>query len=104
MVDRWIKRRAHTRFLGTGRAVPVATAWVRISTCDEGKPQRSFRRRCPMCGSDVLSVRMPRGGWGHFNGNEGLSRMKHPCMYLGQGLGRRRGDGMDDLFDAALQG
>jgi hypothetical protein len=57
-----------------------------------------------MCGSDVLSVRMPRGGWGHFNGNEGLSRMKHPCMYLGQGLGRRRGDGMDDLFDAALQG
>jgi hypothetical protein len=43
---------------------------------------------------------MPRGGWGHFNGAPGLGKIKHPCMYLGQGLGRRRAVDMDDLFDA----
>ncbi len=98
MVDRWIKRRAHTRRIRSGRQVPVAAAW--IPSFEKGKVKQNYRRSCPSCGALVLTVRMPRGGWGHFNGAPGLGKIKHPCMYLGQGLGRRRAIDMDDLFDA----
>jgi len=41
-----------------------------------------------------------RGGWAHFEGGEGLTRIKHPCLHLGEGLSRRRGEDTPDLFSA----
>lgn len=99
MPDQWIKRRAHTRLLRKGRTAFVAEAWVLIRS-GKGKPKRNHRRPCPLCGAPMLTVRMPRGGWAHFNGTAGLGRIKHPCMYIGKDLGRRRAVDMDDLFDA----
>lgn len=42
---------------------------------------------------------MPNGGFVHFEAARGLSRIKHPCFTIGDGLSNKRPDGMDDLFD-----
>ena len=41
---------------------------------------------------------MPNGGWGHFEGGKGLSRVKHPCFTQGDGLSGRDTE-TPDLFD-----
>ena len=43
---------------------------------------------------------MPKGGWVHFEGGKGLTRIKHPCLHLGEGLGKRRDEDTPDLFGA----
>jgi hypothetical protein len=47
----------------------------------------------------VVSVRMKRGGWAHFEGANGLGRVKHPCFSRGDNLGRRRDSETPDLFE-----
>lgn len=46
---------------------------------------------------------MPRGGWAHFEGGKGLTRIKHPCLHLGEGLSGRRDEKTPDLFEMMLQ-
>jgi hypothetical protein len=99
MTERWYYRKAHTRRLSTGRTVFVRGGWALLGDRGSGKGA-SFRRTCPICGALIVSVDMPKGGWVHFEGGEGLTRIKHPCLHLGEGLSRRRGEGTPDLFSA----
>jgi hypothetical protein len=41
---------------------------------------------------------MPNGGWAHFEGAEGVERVKHPCMHLGEGLSKKRDEQTLELF------
>jgi hypothetical protein len=81
MQPRLIKRRARTRRLS--------------NNTERGN---SYRHPCPCCGSPTITVRMPNGGWMHFEGAEGLERVKHPCMHLGEGLSKKRDERTLDMF------
>ena len=101
MTDRWFYRKAHTRRLSTGRTVSVRGGWV-FKDDRRSRKCASFRRACPTCGALIVSVRMPRGGWAHFEGGKGLTRIKHPCLHLGEGLSGRRDENTPDLFEMTL--
>lgn len=96
MAVRWTVRRAHLRSLSGGRVVPVRETLVpieKIPTSDG-----SYRSPCPKCGAPIVSVQMKNKGWVHFEGTQGLDRIKHPCMHLGEKLSRRRDQDTPDLF------
>lgn len=98
MEGRWFKRRAHIRHLSHGGSTTVRESWVLLGA---GSSQRrgSYRRKYPRCGAPVISVNMRNGGWAHFEGAKGLTRVKHPCMHIGEGLSRKRDENTPDLFD-----
>ena len=79
MRDRWHFRRAHARRLRTGRTIFVCGGWVLQGECVSGNGT-SFKRACPVCGALIVSVGMPKGGWVHFEGGEGLTQIK-PVSY-----------------------
>jgi hypothetical protein len=97
MPVRLIRRRADARWLTNSRLAIVRESWVLISL---GRSERgnSYRHPRPCCGSPKITVRMPNGGWAHFEGAEGLERVKHPCMHLGEGLSKKRDEQTLDLF------
>ncbi len=98
MNPRKIRRRAHTRLLDDGRRIPVRETIVHISS--EPKAERGpFRHLCSDCGAEVLSVPMPNGGWVHFEGRDGLTTVKHPCLARGQRLSAKRDENTLDLFE-----
>jgi hypothetical protein len=99
MTERWHYRKAHNRRLVTGRTISVRSGWVLRGSQRRCKGA-SFKRACPICGAPILSVGMPRGGWVHFEGRKGLTRIKHPCLHLGDGLSGRRDENTPDLFSA----
>lgn len=39
------------------------------------------------------------GGWVNFEGAKGLTRIKHPCMHVGDGMGGKRDDLTGNLFE-----
>lgn len=98
MVPRWFRRRAHSRRLPNGGTTDVRESWVLLSSSN-AKRQRSFRHQCPICGADVVTVRMPNGGSAHLEGAKGLYRIKHPCLHVGEGLSRVRDTNTPDLFE-----
>ena len=100
MKMRWVRRRAHQRRLTSGQSVSVCQSWVFCKT-EQSKKTGSYHHSCPECGANILSVRMPNGGMAHFEGGKGLGRIKHPCLYLGQGLSRVRDEHTPDLFAVA---
>lgn len=79
MEAQWIKRRAHWRRLSTGALVYVRESWIPNLRPHPGKKQPHLRA-CPYCGARILTVAMPNGGWGHFEGGAGLTKIKHPCF------------------------
>lgn len=95
---RWVTRRAHARRLPAGGTAYVRGSWV-LTKSGSDRKRRSHRSPCPKCGAGVLSVNMPNGGWGHFEGAEGLSRVKHPCFDRRMPAVRRGDDGNLDLFE-----
>lgn len=97
MTERWYYRKAHNRRLVTGRTISVRDGWV-LQNSQGSRKGASFKRTCPICGAPILSVGMPRGGWVHFEGGKGLTRIKHPCLHLGEGLSSRRDEDTPDLF------
>lgn len=98
MAATFILRRAHVRRLANGRSAFVREAQVLVALNSERKPEPR-RRPCPQCGAAILRSRMPNGGWGHFEGGAGLSRIKHPCFdRRGRPRGGRDGQTLD-LFD-----
>jgi len=100
MEFRWVKRRAHIRRLSSGRNIEVRESReFRKSANKAKKNKNSYRHPCPDCGAEILSVRMPNGGWGHFEGGKGLGRVKHPCMDRGSGLSKKRDDQTMDMFE-----
>lgn len=98
MTDRWYYRKAHTRRLWTGLTVSVRGNWVLRSEKTSSKSP-TFKRVCPICGAPIVSIGMPKGGWVHFEGGKGLTRIKHPCLHLGEGLSSRRDATTPDLFE-----
>lgn len=98
MITRWSYRKAHLRRLATGRIVPVRETVVSCTT--NAVPQNgSFQHQCRKCGAGIISVRMPNGGWAHFEAAPGLTRIKHPCLHRGEGLPQHRDDRTLDIFD-----
>lgn len=98
MDHRWVRRRSHSRQLRNGRTTEVRESWVLQQPPTE-KQHRSFRHQCPVCGAEVITVRMPNGGSAHFEGSKWLSRIKHSCLHLGEGLSQKRDLQTADLFD-----
>jgi hypothetical protein len=98
MTGRWYYRKVHTRRLSTGRTVSVRGCWA-VRGDRSRKKGASFKRTCPIRGALIVSVGMPRGGWAHFEGCKGLTRIKHPCLHLGEDLSRRRDKDTPDLFE-----
>ena len=97
MTERWYFRKAHIRRLSTGCTISVRSGWVLRGSQRRSKGA-SVKRACPICGAPILSIGMPRGGWVHFEGGKGLTRVKHPCLHLGEDLSGRRDENTPDLF------
>lgn len=97
MQPRLIRRRAHTRRLANSRFALIRESWI-LGGMKQTELGNSYRQPCPCCASPIISVRMPNGGWAHFEGKEGLERVKHPCMHLGEGLSKKRDEQTLDLF------
>lgn len=97
MADRWVRRKAHRRSARTGGTTLVRATWELRPERAKQKTQ-AYRHPCPDCGALVVSVRMKRGGWAHFEGGMGLGGIKHACFHRGEGLGRRRDDDTPDMF------
>jgi hypothetical protein len=76
----------------------VREAVVYRETTDDRK-LRSYMLTCPICGKEILRIRMPNKGAAFFESGQGLQRVKHPCFTLGRGLSRRRDQDTLDLFD-----
>jgi hypothetical protein len=95
--DCFIYRRAHKRQLKNGAIVPVRESWAwRNET--EAKRKGSFRTICPFCNATMIVVSMPNGGRVCFEAQAGLSRVKHFCMHLGEGIGKGPDPRTLDLF------
>ena len=96
MAGRWIKRRDHSRRLKNGRIVHVSGCYI---WCETTRQNRNSTSKCPYCGAAILTIPMSKGGWGHFEGGKGLSRIKHPCFTLGAGMSRANDKQTPDLFE-----
>ncbi|APO69887.1 hypothetical protein IE4872_PB00013 (plasmid) [Rhizobium gallicum] len=90
-------RRAHTRRLLSGYVTSVSKTLVRYRATDATE-KTSYYHPCRKCGATILTRRLPNGGWAHFEGKDGLSRIKHPCQTIGVGLSRRRDPFTLELF------
>ena len=97
-MPRFVKRRAHQRHLPDGKVTFVRESWVMVEHSGERRAD-SYRSPCPVCGADIVNVRMPRGGWVHFEGAKGLGHVKHHCLHLGEGMSWQRDNCTPDLFD-----
>ena len=90
-------RKAHPRQLSSGYVTSVRETLVRCQATDANE-KTSYFHPCRMCGGTILTRRLPNGGWAHFEGRDGLSRVKHPCQTRGAGLSRRRDPFTLELF------
>lgn len=95
---RWVKRKGHRRVLRSGKVVNVDENYAAYEENRHTKPL-SYHLSCPRCGEDIIRVRMPNGGWGHFEGKLGLTKIKHRCFTFGDGL-KGRDDQTIDMFSA----
>lgn len=102
MGPKWICRRAHSRRLPTGRSTYVRESWI-LAPPRNSKNGGVYRQPCPRCGSQIVSIHMPNGGWAHFEGSASLSRVKHPCFTIGLGLSQTSDDLTGDLFNVTDQ-
>ena len=98
----WFRRRAHTRRLKSGTVANVRESWVARQVMVKAK-RGSYRHPCPICGAGIISVKMPNGGWAHFEGQAGLTKIKHPCLHIGESIGRAKDELTFDLFEAASE-
>lgn len=92
------RRRAHARRLKSGVMSHVSECWPELRGRKPKQKQQTKLSRCQICGAQILKVPMPNNGWGHFEGGAGLSRVKHPCYDVGDGLSQKRDDETLDLF------
>lgn len=96
MSGNFTNRRAFTRVGPSGRSVYVSSTTVKLPE-KTAKRGATYHRICG-CGAKVISVRMKRGGWVHFEGARGLRNVKHSCAHVGEGLSKRRDEHTADLF------
>ncbi len=98
MNGRLLRRRPHKRRLRSGRIVDVRECWLVFERESRSKKD-SYQHACPKCGANIISVHMPNGGWVHFEAEPGLTRIKHPCMHLGEKMGCGTDNRTLDLFE-----
>lgn len=96
MSVKWVKVRKHPRAIN-GTTILVKDHHRLVETSARRNSRHSTL--CPYCDAQIRSVRMPNGGFVHFETARGLSRIKPPCFTIGDGLSNKHPDGMDDLFD-----
>jgi hypothetical protein len=99
----YFKRSAHPRRLKSGVMTHVSECWPELRG-RKPKQKRSYRSPCERCGAQIVHVHMPNGGWGHFEGAKGLTRIKHPCFSVGEGISEVRDERTLDLFPAESEG
>jgi len=97
MPNGWFKRKQHLRRLASGKRILVRACWIPCETSSSDKARRRTRP-CPQCGAIISTVRMPNRGLVHFETGKGLSRVKHACLHLGEGLSHKRDEYTPDLF------
>ncbi len=97
-----IYRKPHTRRLKTGETVSVAGSWMIKELKTKSHGVNHFTHDCPMCGGQVRSVRMPNGGWVHYEALGGLRSVKHPCFYVGEDVSHGKDPYTMDLFEDAF--
>lgn len=97
MEGQWIKRRAHSRRLAAGRLALVRETWL-VNPRESDSKRQTFRGPCPQCGAAIRSTNMPNGGWAHYEGADGLEKIKHPCFDNRRAPPKRGDDGNLDLF------
>jgi hypothetical protein len=95
--DSFIFRRAHRRHLKDGSIVPVRDSWAWRSGLGI-KRGSSFPTVCPTCNASMIVVSMPNGGRVCFEGKAGLTREKHFCMHVGEGINKGPDTRTLDLF------
>lgn len=83
---RLARRSSHPRCSKSGRPVMVREHWVLGKPCVTER-KSSSRHPCPKCGTQIISVRMPNGGWVHFERRFSLAKLKRPCMHIGETIG-----------------
>jgi hypothetical protein len=93
-----VYRKPHDRKLKSGGYARVAGSWFIRERRQDTQDTGMFKHQCPMCGAKVRSVRMPNGGWVHFEADSGLRSMKHPCFYIGEDMLQRKDPNTLDLF------
>lgn len=94
-----IYRKPHTRRLKTGETIRVAGAWMMRELKTRSHGVNHFTHRCPVCDASVRTVRMPNGGWVHYEARGGLQSLKHPCFYLGEDMTHSKDPHTPDLFE-----
>lgn len=99
MTVQLVYRKAHTRRLSSGETTFVAGAWIMRELSTRSNHSKRHLHDCPVCGALVRSVKMPNGGWVHFEGAGGLQSMEHPCFYIGEGMLHRKDPNTLDMFD-----
>ncbi|MAK62541.1 MAG: hypothetical protein CMK09_16345 [Ponticaulis sp.] len=99
MTVQLIYRKPHDRKLKSGGYAKVAGSWLVRETRHATHESRTYRHVCPMCGAKVRTVKMPGGGWVHFEAEGGLQTLKHPCFYIGEDMTHRKDPNTLDLFD-----
>ena len=99
MTARLVKRRAHPRRLPSGRTTFVRETLVFYDGANNAN-QNAYRHPCPVCGTEIITVRMPNRGIVHFEGAVGLTKIKHSCLHIDRNRGRKRDDQTLDLFDS----
>ncbi len=100
---RWIRRRSHDRQLASGKTTRVRETWIPCALGTD-KKRGSYKHECPRCQALIISVNMPNKGWAHFEGTKGLTRIKHRCFTMGEGLSRKRDEETPDLFYCFQEG
>ena len=93
-------RKPHDRRLKSGRTIRVAGSWMIREKTSKVYQTNSFTHACPSCGAQVRTVRMPNGGWVHFEVAGGLHSLRHPCFYIGDDMRHRKDPNTLDLFTA----
>jgi hypothetical protein len=96
MAGRWIKRRQHIRRLRSDKIVLVR-AYEFFHTAAKEKQADQHLSICPHCKAEIFTIPMPKGGWGHFDGE--ARRVEHACFRRGAHLSKRRDLMTPDMFE-----
>lgn len=98
MQSRWTTRRGHIRHLPNGGTTYVRECCV-FQPPKTDEQRKRYTHGCPHCGAQIISRSMPNGGWAHFEGGKGLSKIKHPCLHRDMGGKINKDDRTLDLFE-----
>jgi len=60
---------------------------------------RGHKMPCPKCGKEILRRKMPNNEYVYFESKWAITRIKHHCFYIGQGIPKARDDKTLDLLD-----